>query len=143
MDRWERATHTWEENNAQFVEQNAVIQDGYLILCLTDDTTFGYSGGALGILQNDNNTANTAVVVFPNPFNNSFSIQLKNLMGSSIKEVHLFDLKGGLVFSTKQFTFNNNMINISLNKKILSSGIYYGELLMQDIKYYFKLTYVQ
>ena len=45
--RWQKATHTWDGNNAQFVTGNAVVQDGYLILCLTSNTTSGYSGGAI------------------------------------------------------------------------------------------------
>jgi len=45
--RWQKATHTWDGNNAQFVQQNAVFQDGYLILCLTSNTTSGYSGAAI------------------------------------------------------------------------------------------------
>ncbi len=45
--RWQKATHTWSTNNAQFVTENAVIQGGYLILCLTSNTSSGYSGGAV------------------------------------------------------------------------------------------------
>ena len=45
--RWQKATHTWDGNNAQFVTENAVIQDGYLILCLTSNTTSGYAGGTI------------------------------------------------------------------------------------------------
>jgi hypothetical protein len=45
--RWQKATHTWDGNNAQFVTANAVIQGGYLILCLTSNTASGYSGGTV------------------------------------------------------------------------------------------------
>ena len=45
--RWQKATHTWDGNNAQFVTENAVIRDGYLILCLTGNTTSGYAGGTV------------------------------------------------------------------------------------------------
>lgn len=45
--RWQKATHTWNGNNAQFVAENAVVKDGFLILCLTGNTTSGYSGGAI------------------------------------------------------------------------------------------------
>jgi hypothetical protein len=31
--RWQKATHTWNENNAQFVVENAVLNNGYLTLC--------------------------------------------------------------------------------------------------------------
>jgi hypothetical protein len=47
VTRWQKATHTWTGNNAQFVVENAVLQGGYLILCLTGNTTSGYSGGAI------------------------------------------------------------------------------------------------
>lgn len=42
--RWQKATHTWDGNNAQFVTENAVLKDGYLILCLTSNTTSGFTG---------------------------------------------------------------------------------------------------
>ncbi len=41
-NRWEKATHTWDGNNCDFVPENAVFQDGKLILCLTFPTELGY-----------------------------------------------------------------------------------------------------
>jgi hypothetical protein len=43
--RWQKATHTWDGNNCQFVQENAVLSGGYLILCITDSAHSGYSGG--------------------------------------------------------------------------------------------------
>ena len=74
-NRWEKATHTWTANNAQFVHENAVLQYGYLILCLTDNTTSGYSGDPLSVLDNKNNDTSKTLMVYPNPFNSSFTIQ--------------------------------------------------------------------
>ena len=51
--RWQKATHTWDGNNAQFVEANAVLKDGFLILCLTNNTTSGYSGGSIPATDTD------------------------------------------------------------------------------------------
>lgn len=42
QSRWEKATHTWEGNNCDFITDNAVIKDGMLILCLTDSYHTGY-----------------------------------------------------------------------------------------------------
>jgi len=42
--RWSKGNHTWNGNNCDLIPQNAVFQDGYLILCLTDDANIGYSG---------------------------------------------------------------------------------------------------
>lgn len=41
---WQAATHTFQDNNADFVTENVVFQDGYMILCLTTSTNRGYSG---------------------------------------------------------------------------------------------------
>lgn len=41
--RWEKATHTFGGNNCDFVQSNAVFQDGKLILCLTKETAVGYT----------------------------------------------------------------------------------------------------
>ncbi|RQW05253.1 MAG: glycosyl hydrolase family protein, partial [Calditrichaeota bacterium] len=45
--RWSKGTHTWYGNLCDFIAENAVFQDGYLILCLTDAIQTGYSGGAV------------------------------------------------------------------------------------------------
>jgi hypothetical protein len=39
---WEKSTHTWDGNNCDFIQENAVLKDGYLILCLTDDINIGF-----------------------------------------------------------------------------------------------------
>lgn len=41
--RWDKATHTWVGNGCDFIPENAVIRDGYLILCLTNATNIGYT----------------------------------------------------------------------------------------------------
>jgi hypothetical protein len=40
--RWQKATHTFSGNLCDFTPDNALFQDGKLILCLTDDTHLGY-----------------------------------------------------------------------------------------------------
>ena len=40
--RWDKATHTWEGNGCEFITENAVFDDGKLVLCLTDKTNIGY-----------------------------------------------------------------------------------------------------
>lgn len=41
--RWEKATHTFNGNNCDFVTTNAVFRDSKLILCLTDAVNLGYT----------------------------------------------------------------------------------------------------
>ncbi|HCY77986.1 MAG TPA: hypothetical protein DHV28_18935 [Ignavibacteriales bacterium] len=40
--RWDKATHTFNGNNCDFIQENAVFEDGKLILCLTNSTNIGY-----------------------------------------------------------------------------------------------------
>jgi hypothetical protein len=142
-NRWEKATHTWSANNAQFVQENAVLQYGYLILCLTDNTTSGYSGDPLSVLDNKNNDKSKTLVVYPNPFNSSFTIQIPDYINKEIKRISLVDITGKSVFSTSQFHNKNEMITVKLNKESLSSGLYYGTLETDGQKHIFKLTYIQ
>jgi len=43
QSRWDKATHTWDGNNCDFVKENAVFRDGKLILCLTTPENPGYT----------------------------------------------------------------------------------------------------
>jgi hypothetical protein len=45
--RWSKGTHTWTGNLCDFIPENAVFQDGYLVICLTDDVNIGYSGATI------------------------------------------------------------------------------------------------
>ncbi len=41
--RWDKATHTFVGNGCDFIPENVVIRNGYLILCLTNSTNIGYT----------------------------------------------------------------------------------------------------
>lgn len=42
--RWRTASHTFDGNLCDFVPQNAVVKDGYLVLAITDPANLGFSG---------------------------------------------------------------------------------------------------
>ncbi len=44
--RWIRAAHTFEENQADFVAENAIVRDGYLLLALTTEDATGFASAA-------------------------------------------------------------------------------------------------
>ncbi|HJL75253.1 MAG TPA: family 16 glycosylhydrolase, partial [Candidatus Marinimicrobia bacterium] len=48
-NRWEKATHTWDGNNADFIHNNVVFMSGYMILCLTVPSATGYNGDPLSV----------------------------------------------------------------------------------------------
>jgi len=60
QSRWEKATHTFPGNNCTFVVDNAVFQNGKLILCLTEPSSLGYidniAPSGLWARGHDNNT---------------------------------------------------------------------------------------
>lgn len=143
QSRWQKATHTWDGNNAQFIQQNAVIQNGYLILCLTDNLTSGYSGDPLNILHKDILGDTEKLMIYPNPFNSSFTIEIPKEIEEPIKQIKLVDLKGKTVLSSNQFEIKNNILFFSLKKTPLPSGLYIGILETSNKKYDFKLTYLQ
>jgi beta-glucanase (GH16 family) len=41
-NRWDKATHTFNGNGCDFIQENAVFVDGKLVLCLTNNTNIGY-----------------------------------------------------------------------------------------------------
>lgn len=41
--RWDKATHTFVGNGCDFIPENVVVRDGYLILCLTNSINIGYT----------------------------------------------------------------------------------------------------
>lgn len=43
QSRWDKATHTWDGNNCDFVKENVAFKDGKLILCLTTPENVGYT----------------------------------------------------------------------------------------------------
>ena len=42
MNRWEKATHTFDNNNVDFIEENVVFHDSNMILCMTTPSNTGY-----------------------------------------------------------------------------------------------------
>jgi hypothetical protein len=53
QSRWDKATHTFDGNNAVFVPDNVVFQKGYMILCLTMPNATGFRGNVIVDLDVD------------------------------------------------------------------------------------------
>lgn len=47
QSHWDKATHTFDGNNAQFIPENIVFRNGYMILCLTTPEATGYRGSTI------------------------------------------------------------------------------------------------
>ena len=143
--RWQKATHTWNGNNSQFVQQNAVLQDGYLILCLTDNMSYGYSGGPLSVYkQEKRGKSSKGFSIYPSPFNSTFKIEIvPYLMDDDLVQLRLVNIKGEVVFLSEKEYFENNVYTFSVDKLNLSSGLYFGDIKTNKKNYNFKITYIQ
>lgn len=145
QERWQKATHTWNGNNSQFVQQNAVLQDGYLILCLTDNMSYGYSGEPLSINIDEKKEKSFGdLYIYPNPFNSTFKIELlSNIKSDDLIQIRLINIKGEVVLSLGEEYFKNNVYTFSVDKLNLSSGLYFGNIKTNKKNYNFKITYIQ
>ena len=63
-NRWTKATHTWDGNGCDFVQENVVYQDGYMILCLTDASHLGYQDKQVPAMRYAWANGTTAIVRF-------------------------------------------------------------------------------
>ena len=41
-NRWEKSTHTFDNNTVRFIEENVVFHEGNMILCMTTPNNTGY-----------------------------------------------------------------------------------------------------
>ncbi len=98
IDRWQKASHTWDGNNAQFTPANVAFQDGYMILCLTTPDELGYNGPSLGTEsgQQLRPMEFRMLPAYPNPFNGSTRIELVTAR-ESVPVIRVFNMRGGLV----------------------------------------------
>ena len=123
------------------MQQNAVLQNGYLILCLTDNMTFGYTGEQLSITKNDNSNEDYRFIIAPNPFNSSFSFKVpENLIGKAC-EIIFYTINGLEVLRKK--TIVGDKIKVDFAKAKLSSGLYLLHAKTGVENFYFKVTYLR
>ena len=138
---WQKATHSWSANNAQFVQQNAVLQDGFLILCLTDNLSYGYSGGELSVSESFFNEKKIGLKISPNPFNSSFTVIAPKNLENKISEIVFYNIKGEEVLRNKGNL--NGKTHINFSKANLSTGLYFIKIISGHDDYYSKITYLR
>ena len=138
---WQKATHSWSANNAQFVQQNAVLQDGFLILCLTDNLSYGYSGGELSVSESFFDQKKIGFKISPNPFNSSFTVIAPKNLENKISEIVFYNIKGEEVLRNKGNL--NGKTHINFSKANLSTGLYFIKIISGHDDYYSKITYLR
>ena len=96
MDRWQKATHTFDNNNVDFIEENVVFQYGHMILCMTMPGNTGYSGGSLDINKSSAPEYFKIGSACPNPFNNEIVFPVTIYNPGEIR-VSVYDICGNLI----------------------------------------------
>jgi len=98
-NRWQKAAHTWDTNNCDFIPDNAVVTDGYLVLCLTTPGNTGYHGPALST-EDDHGAIPTGFYLspaYPNPFNGEVRLALETPDTANLT-MSIYDATGGLKY---------------------------------------------
>jgi hypothetical protein len=115
--RWQKATHTWDGNNAQFVTENAVLKDGFLILCLTSNATSGFSAGTVPTADADPpypvgawGYDSTVVLRFSEPVDASTAETVTNYFGGP-----------GVVYKSARLRSDNRTVDIAVSGMDLST----------------------
>jgi len=127
-DRWERASHTWAANNAQFVPENIFFRDGIMLLGLTLPDQ---AGQLLSVERLDAPTPQTFCLEqnYPNPFNPSTTIAYKLPIASDVR-LTIYDTLGrevATLVNTRQKA-GDYRVQFSSSAYALPSGVYFYRL---------------
>ncbi|MEO8231357.1 MAG: malectin domain-containing carbohydrate-binding protein [Ignavibacteriota bacterium] len=76
--RWDKATHTWNENGCDFIQANAVFNDGKLVLCLTNSTNTGFVDVQPPALVWARASTNKVLVMFSEELNQTDAENISN-----------------------------------------------------------------
>lgn len=119
--RWDKATHTWDGNGSDFIQANAVFNDGKLILCLTNSTNTGYTDLTPPSILYARATTSKVIAVFSEEVDQITAEDITKYFISGVtisNAVLLSDLKSvelsvtGLVIPS-----NNNLIVLSMKDR--------------------------
>ena len=113
-NRWGKATHTWDGNNADFIHDNVVFMSGYMILCLTTPSATGYNGGPLS--SNETELPNTFQMhnAYPNPLNGEVVIPISLEHPQPLK-VDIYNSNGEYIKTLKNRMTNAGKTMIKWN----------------------------
>lgn len=117
--RWDKATHTWVGNGCDFIPENAVIKDGYLILCLTDNVNIGYQDKTKPFLYSAKVHNGKILVNFSEELD-EVSAQTKSnyiIYGVTIDSVKLLPDKKTVELSVSGWDFQSSKTLVVMNVK--------------------------
>ncbi|MFB0517527.1 MAG: family 16 glycosylhydrolase [Candidatus Neomarinimicrobiota bacterium] len=91
--RWAKATHTWEGNNVDFTPENVVLDNGCMILCLTDSVNTGYIDNNPPTVIWARASGSTVTALFSEDVDSISALDLSHyaIPGVSITEIEFYD----------------------------------------------------
>jgi hypothetical protein len=124
--RWEKATHTFDGNNCDFIQENVVYKDGYMILCLTDGTNIGYTDKVAPTPMWARYEYNNVFIRFNEDLNKLSAETLSNYLisGVTINSALLLDDKKTVKLNVSGFnqSITNNLILMNIKDDFIPAN---------------------
>ena len=146
-ERWQKATHTFDNNNVDFIEENVVFQYGHMILCMTTPSNTGYNGDPLDIELNDIPGSISVGHAYPNPFNHNVVVPVSLEQPGDV-HFSVYDIRGHLITSGLNRFLDGGKKNIRWNGtnqdgKSVSAGTYFLRVRNKDLSKTKKIVYLK
>ncbi|MBC8041850.1 MAG: family 16 glycosylhydrolase [Rhizobacter sp.] len=128
-NRWRKSINgTWYDNVADFIPENVVFKDGYMILCFTTPDSTGYNStlDAAGEPKLQPQIFSLSQN-YPNPFNPATAVNYQ-LPAASQVQLKVFDVLGREVATLVDAKQAAGNYRVNFNASNLSSGIYFYRL---------------
>ena len=146
-ERWQKATHTFDNNNVDFIEENVVFQYGHMILCMTTPGNTGYSGDPLDIELNGVPGSISVGNAYPNPFNHNVVVPISLEQPGDV-HFSVYDIRGHLITSGLNRFLDGGKKNIRWNGtnqdgKSVSAGTYFLRVRNKNLSKTKKIVYLK
>ena len=146
-ERWQKATHTFDNNNVDFIEENVVFQYGHMILCMTTPSNTGYNGDPLDIELNDVPGSISVGHAYPNPFNHNVVVPISLEQPGDV-HFSVYDIRGHLITSGLNRFLDGGKKNIRWNGtnqdgKSVSAGTYFLRVRNKNLSKTKKIVYLK
>jgi len=147
--RWQKATHTWDGNLSDFITQNCVFVNGFMILCLTDGTNTGFHGDPPVNLAPDVPIEPFQLTIqsaYPNPFNGRVQIKFE-LQDDEMIQMDIFDIQGRSIKNSHPKYFKRGLHTMDWNAtseagETVAGGVYLISLKGATFQVSQKLVYL-
>ena len=146
-ERWQKATHTFDNNNVDFIEENVVFQYGHMILCMTTPSSTGYNGDPLDIELNYFPGSISVGHAYPNPFNHNVEVSISLEQPGEV-QFSIYDIRGHMITSGLNRFFDGGKKKIrwdgtDQDGKPVSAGTYFLRVRNDDLSKTKKIVYLK